>query len=51
LRNLREWYGKEFKDSMVAAPPIWMKSFIACELTMQLPFFFFGAYAFIKGEE
>ncbi|XP_064618496.1 sigma intracellular receptor 2-like [Lineus longissimus] len=48
-RNTVLWYSKEYKDPMVVAAPVWFKSFIVCEITMQLPFFFFGAYAFVKG--
>ena len=33
----------------MADPPIWFKSFCVCELVVQFPFFFVGAYAFWKG--
>uniref|UniRef100_A0A9L0JV05 Sigma intracellular receptor 2 n=1 Tax=Equus asinus TaxID=9793 RepID=A0A9L0JV05_EQUAS len=49
LRNLMEWYAKEFKDPLLQDPPMWFKSFLFCELVFQLPFFPFAAYAFFKG--
>ena len=47
--DLVEWYCEEFKDALMAEPPVWFKSFVACELTMQFPFFFVACYAFWKG--
>lgn len=49
LKQLLAWYAVEFKDPMMADPPIWFKSFVYCELIIQLPFFPFAAYAFFKG--
>ncbi|KAK1331393.1 hypothetical protein QTO34_009347 [Cnephaeus nilssonii] len=39
LRNLLKWYVKEFKDPLLQDPPMWFKSFLFCELVLQLPFF------------
>uniref|UniRef100_UPI0037E8F477 sigma intracellular receptor 2-like n=1 Tax=Semicossyphus pulcher TaxID=241346 RepID=UPI0037E8F477 len=49
LIDLLRWYAEEFKDPMVLDPPEWFKSFIFCEALIQLPFFPFAAYAFLKG--
>ncbi|XP_004593957.2 sigma intracellular receptor 2 [Ochotona princeps] len=49
LRNLLQWYAREFKDPLLQDPPEWFKSFVFCELVFQLPFFPFAAYAFFKG--
>ncbi|XP_051937140.1 sigma intracellular receptor 2 [Hippocampus zosterae] len=49
LRDLLQWYSKEFKDPMLLHPPEWFKSFIVCEGLLQLPFFPIAAYAFLKG--
>lgn len=49
LRNVLQWYAKEFKDPLLQDPPEWFKSFVFCELVFQLPFFPFAAYAFFKG--
>ncbi|XP_069883384.1 sigma intracellular receptor 2 [Dipodomys merriami] len=49
LRNLMNWYCKEFKDPLMQEPPVWFKSFIFCELLFQLPFFPIATYAFFKG--
>lgn len=47
--NLMRWYSKEFKDPLMQEPPVWFKSFLFCELVLQLPFFPIAAYAFFKG--
>uniref|UniRef100_A0A8C6T0U9 Transmembrane protein 97 n=1 Tax=Neogobius melanostomus TaxID=47308 RepID=A0A8C6T0U9_9GOBI len=49
LQDVLRWYAAEFKDPMVLDPPEWFKSFIFCELLVQLPFFPIAAYAFLKG--
>ncbi|XP_037664129.1 sigma intracellular receptor 2 [Choloepus didactylus] len=49
LRNLLNWYTKEFKDPLLQDPPTWFKSFLFCELVFQLPFFPIATYAFFKG--
>ncbi|XP_024420904.1 sigma intracellular receptor 2 [Desmodus rotundus] len=49
LRNLLKWYAKEFKDPLLQYPPMWFKSFLFCELVLQLPFFPIATYAFFKG--
>ncbi|XP_058416273.1 sigma intracellular receptor 2 [Diceros bicornis minor] len=49
LRNMLQWYTKEFKDPLLQDPPVWYKSFLFCELVLQLPFFPIATYAFFKG--
>lgn len=49
LSSLLQWYSREFKDPLMQDPPMWLKSFLVCELVFQLPFFPFAAYAFFKG--
>ncbi|KAM6164394.1 sigma intracellular receptor 2 [Rhynchocyon petersi] len=49
LRNLLQWYIKEFKDPLLQYPQAWFKSFLFCELVFQLPFFPIATYAFFKG--
>ncbi|XP_006891008.1 PREDICTED: transmembrane protein 97 [Elephantulus edwardii] len=49
LQNLLQWYVKEFKDIMLQYPPTWFKSFVYCELLLQLPFFPVATYAFFRG--
>uniref|UniRef100_A0A8C8RTI6 Transmembrane protein 97 n=1 Tax=Pelusios castaneus TaxID=367368 RepID=A0A8C8RTI6_9SAUR len=44
-----KWYAVTFKDPMMLAPPTWFYSFICCEIFLQMPFFPFAAYAFLKG--
>uniref|UniRef100_UPI0037E70AD9 LOW QUALITY PROTEIN: tyrosine kinase receptor Cad96Ca-like n=1 Tax=Semicossyphus pulcher TaxID=241346 RepID=UPI0037E70AD9 len=51
LIDLLRWYAEEFKDPMVLDPPEWFKSFIFCEALIQLPFFPFAAYAFLKEKQ
>ncbi|KAF7244362.1 Sigma intracellular receptor 2 [Varanus komodoensis] len=43
------WYTNAFKDPLMADPPAWFRSFIYCEVFLQLPFFPVAAYAFWKG--
>ena len=47
--ELKSWYCRKFKDSMMVDPPAWFKTFIYCEFLFQFPFFFAASYAFIKG--
>lgn len=49
LRDITASYVRDFKDTMMQAPPTWFLSFIYCELFLQLPFFFVATYAFWKG--
>lgn len=42
-------YIRDFDDRLMAAPPLWFKAIILAELIFQLPYFFFAAYAFIRG--
>nr|XP_056721021.1 sigma intracellular receptor 2 [Euleptes europaea] len=49
LTELVEWYTTSFKDPLMAQRPAWFKSFIYCEVFLQLPFFLVAVYAFWKG--
>ncbi|XP_007530784.1 sigma intracellular receptor 2 [Erinaceus europaeus] len=49
LKNLLQWYAKEFKDPFLLSPQLWFKAFVFCELVFQLPFFPIATYAFFKG--
>lgn len=49
LRDLLRWYAARFKDPLVLDPPVWFRSFIACEALLQVPFFPVAAFAFLKG--
>ena len=48
LRNLMEWYCSTYHDPLMRVPPIWFRSFIWCELLMQMPFFFFATFALLR---
>eukprot|EP00296_Roombia_truncata_P002382 JP438337.1.p2 GENE.JP438337.1~~JP438337.1.p2 ORF type:complete len:145 (-),score=25.36 JP438337.1:42-476(-) len=50
LQILGEYYVREFKDELMGQRPVWFQSVIACELVLQLPFFFVAIYAFWKGK-
>ena len=46
LRNLFAWYSSTYHDVLMAPPsPIWLQSFITCEVFLQLPFFFYATRA------
>ncbi|KAL8199279.1 UNVERIFIED_CONTAM: hypothetical protein K2H54_039158 [Gekko kuhli] len=49
LAEVLGWYTASFKDPLMAQCPAWFKSFIYCEVFLQLPFFPVAAYAFWKG--
>ncbi|XP_060114864.1 sigma intracellular receptor 2 [Heteronotia binoei] len=49
LTEMLNWYTTSFKDPLVAQCPAWFKSFLFCEVFLQLPFFPVAAYAFWKG--
>jgi len=49
-KDLLAWYTKEFGDFLMASPPQWFQSIVACELLFQLPFFFFAVYGFWFGK-
>lgn len=49
IKDLLDWYCREFKDPMMVIHPAWYKSFIICEVLFQFPFFFAATYAFWKG--
>ncbi|XP_066492649.1 sigma intracellular receptor 2 [Tiliqua scincoides] len=44
-----KWYTASAKDSLMANPPAWFRSFVYCEAFFQFPFFFVATYAFFKG--
>lgn len=49
LTELLQWYAATFRDPMMLQPPEWFKAFIYCEAFLQMPFFPFAVYAFLKG--
>ncbi|EDV23745.1 Transmembrane protein 97 [Trichoplax sp. H2] len=49
VTGVMQFHINEFKDPLMADPPIWLQTFIVIECLLQLPFFFFASYAFIKG--
>lgn len=40
---------RDYDDQLSGTAPLWLQSFIVVELLFHLPYFFFAAYAFIKG--
>jgi len=48
-KDLLAWYTKEFGDFLMASPPQWFQAVVACELLLQLPFFFLAVYGFWFG--
>eukprot|EP01147_Barroeca_monosierra_P010727 gene10726-2817_t len=50
-QDLNKFYIRDFKDPLMGAnqKPIWFKSFIYCELFLQLPFFGLALYAMHTG--
>lgn len=48
LRALYSWYVTTFSDPLMAAPPVWLRSFILAELLLQFPFFFAATYALVN---
>jgi hypothetical protein len=50
VQMMQSWI-VDYDDVLSASPPIWFRSFIAFELLAHLPFFFLGAYAFIRGAQ
>ncbi|KAM3856474.1 sigma intracellular receptor 2 [Vipera latastei] len=49
LSDLLTWYKTTFKDSLMASPEPWFKSFLYFEAFLELFFFPVAAYAFWKG--
>ncbi|GIL85390.1 hypothetical protein Vretimale_10666 [Volvox reticuliferus] len=47
-KELIQWHIKTNGDHLVGTNPLWFVSLVACECFIQLPFFFFATYAFIK---
>jgi len=42
-------FATTFQDPLLTSKPIWFQSFTACEVFLQLPFFFFALYGIIYG--
>ena len=47
LRALQRFYVNTFKDPLFITQPVWFKSFIACEILFQFPFFFIVTYGLL----
>ena len=47
FKDINTYYVKTYNDPLMATTPIWFKSFIACEVIFQLPFFFIASYALL----
>lgn len=52
LANTLSFYKNTFKDPFMgsAEPLYWFRSFLVCELILQLPFFFYACYGLVKGK-
>jgi hypothetical protein len=48
LQDLLSWYLVTFRDPLMRDQPVWFKSFIWCEMLVQMPFFFVASYALLK---
>ena len=48
LRNLVLWYCDSYKDNLMRNPPLWFRSVLFAELTIQLPLFFFFLYGLMR---
>uniref|UniRef100_A0A7S4N251 EXPERA domain-containing protein n=1 Tax=Odontella aurita TaxID=265563 RepID=A0A7S4N251_9STRA len=47
--DVRQWYASTFKDALMAEPfEPWFKSFVACEIVLQLPFFVYAVRALLN---
>ena len=47
LQNLNNWYIATYKDFVIRDKPLWLQSFIWCELFLQMPFFFVATYGLL----
>ncbi|EFJ40779.1 hypothetical protein VOLCADRAFT_108000 [Volvox carteri f. nagariensis] len=47
-KELLQWHIKTNGDHLVSSNPLWFVSLVACEILLQLPFFFVASYAFLK---
>ncbi|KAI8360817.1 transmembrane protein 6/97 [Blakeslea trispora] len=48
LKDLLSFYIHTYKDPFMGNPAYWFKSFVACELVFQLPFFFYACTCLLK---
>ena len=52
VAELVRWYAAEFGDTLMAAPPVgqppWFKAIVWVEVALQLPFFFWALYAWVR---
>jgi hypothetical protein len=48
LQEIATWYIVTYRDPLMRDLPVWFRSFIWCELFVQLPFFFFATAALIN---
>lgn len=51
LADTLSFYKNTFKDPFMGStePMYWFRSFLVCELILQLPFFFYACYGLVKG--
>lgn len=47
LTQLNDWYIATYNDVVIREKPIWLQSFIWCELLLQTPFFFIATYGLL----
>jgi hypothetical protein len=47
LVSLNDWYIATYNDTVIRDKPIWLQSFIWCELLLQTPFFFLATYGLL----
>lgn len=48
LRDLNSWYINTYNDRIMLTKPVWLKSFIYCELFFQIPIFFYAVFCLLK---
>ncbi|CAJ0842123.1 3447_t:CDS:2 [Entrophospora sp. SA101] len=51
LSSINKWYIENFNDPLYTTTRIWFKSFLFCELFLQLPFFFYASISLWKGDK
>ncbi|OBZ90619.1 Transmembrane protein 97 [Choanephora cucurbitarum] len=51
LRDVLSFYVHTYKDPFMGNPAYWFKSFVACELIFQLPFFFYACVSLLKNSQ
>lgn len=47
LVQLNDWYIATYNDVIIRDKPMWLQSFIWCELLFQMPFFFVATYGLL----